>query len=300
MPPNPAKWAPSNSMLLRTTHITRYAYRGPVSLCHTEVHLTPRMRVNQTVLEFELEANPAPDFSSSREDYFGNEVTAFAIEEPHRELTITARSLVALAPRSPLKMEISPPWEEVREQVKRGATPETFEAGQFVYESPLIQVGPDFASYASASFPDGRRYLEGVNDLSRRIFSDFRYDQRATTVTTPVAEVLASGRGVCQDFAQLMIACLRSLDLAARYVSGYVRSDGSLVGAAASHAWVSVYCPEFGWQDFDPTNNLQPEEHITLAWGRDYSDVTPVKGVALGGGEQEVNVMVEVSEQVTP
>jgi transglutaminase-like putative cysteine protease len=287
-------------MLLRTAHTTRYAYRRPVSVCHTEVHLTPRMRVNQTVLESELAANPAPDFSSSHEDYFGNEVTAFAIEEPHRELTITARSLVALTPRSPLEIELSPSWEEVREQVRRGATPETFEAGQFIFESPLIQLGPAFAAYASASFPARRRFLEGVDDLSRRIFTDFRYDQRATTVTTPVAEVLGSRRGVCQDFAQLMIACMRSLDLPARYVSGYVRSDGSLVGAAASHAWVSVYCPTFGWQDFDPTNNLQPEEHITLAWGRDYSDVTPVKGVALGGGEQEVSVVVEVSERVTP
>jgi len=285
-------------MLLRTTHTTRYAYQRPVSVCHTEVHLTPRMRVHQTVLEYELAANPAPDFSSSREDYFGNEVTTFAIEEPHRELTITARSLVALTPRSQLEMEISPPWEEVREQVRSRANPETFEAGQFVFESPLIQLGPGFASYASASFPAGRRLLEGVNDLSRRIFTDFRYDQRATTVTTPVAEVLASRRGVCQDFAQFMIACLRSLDLAARYVSGYVRSDGSLVGAAASHAWVSVYCQEFGWQDFDPTNNLRPEEYITVAWGRDYSDVTPVKGVVLGGGEQQVQVVVEVSEQV--
>jgi transglutaminase-like putative cysteine protease len=287
-------------MLLRTAHTTCYGYQRPVSVCHTEVHLTPRMRVNQTVLEYELAANPAPDFSSSHEDYFGNEVTVFAIEEPHRELTITARSLVSLTPRAPLEMEISPPWEEVREQVRRGVTPQTFEAGQFVFESPLIQLDRGFASYASASFPAGRRLLEGVDDLSRRIFTEFRYDPRATTVTTPVAEVLASRRGVCQDFAQLMIACLRSLDLPARYVSGYVRSDGSLVGAAASHAWVSVYCPEFGWQDFDPTNNLQPEEHITLAWGRDYSDVTPVKGVALGGGEQDVTVVVEVSEQVTP
>ena len=146
------------------------------------------------------------------------------------------------------------------------------------------------------SFRAGRHFLDGVNDLSQRIFADFKYDQRATTVSTPVGEVFESKRGVCQDFAHLMIACLRSLRLPARYVSGYVRSDRKFTGGDASHAWVSVWCPVFGWQDFDPTNNVMPQgDHLTVAWGRDYSDVPPVKGVALGGGEQVISVSVEVA-----
>src|SRR5262249_41051106 len=152
--------------------------------------------------------------------------------------------------------------------------------------------------YAAPCFVAGRHFLEAVNLLSQRIHEDFQYDPRATSVTTPVSEVLESRRGVCQDFAHLMIACLRSLRLPARYVSGYVRSGGKFVGGEASHAWVSVQCPVLGWQDFDPTNNVMPQsDHVTLAWGRDYSDVTPVKGVALGGGDQVISVSVEVSPE---
>ena len=152
----------------------------------------------------------------------------------------------------------------------------------------------------ACSFAPGRPLLSAVEDLSRRIFTEFHYDRRATTIGTPVDEVLASRRGVCQDFAHVMIACLRSLELPARYVSGYLRSGGDFEGDEASHAWVSVWCPVFGWQDFDPTNNVMPRGgHFTVAWGRDYSDVTPVKGVALGGGEQVISVSVDVSPQAT-
>ncbi len=283
-------------MKVQATHVTRYWYSGPVSACHTEVHLTPRPRANQVLIEHSLLVNPTPDSVASREDYFGNEVSAFSIHEPHRELIITARSKTELTPLSPPNLDLSPPWEQVRQEASARETSTAFEAGQFVFESPHIQVAAPFAEYAQESFGEGRRFLDGVNDLSQRIYSGFKYDQRATTVSTPVGTVFETKRGVCQDFAHLMIACLRSLRLPARYVSGYVRSDREFTGGGASHAWVSVWCPVFGWQDFDPTNNVMPQgDHLTVAWGRDYSDVPPVKGVALGGGEQVISVSVEVA-----
>jgi transglutaminase-like putative cysteine protease len=277
------------------THITRYWYSDRASMCHTEVHLAPRSLRNQAVLEHDLEVSPAPSFSVTREDYFGNQITAFSVEQPHRELIVTSRSTAELTADPAPNLDLSPPWEQVREEAARRASPETFDAGQFIFESPLIRLGAPFRKYAAESFPAGRRFLSGVDHLSHRIFAEFRYDQRATTISTPVDDVLSSRRGVCQDFAHLMIACLRSLHLPARYVSGYVRSGEKFVGSEASHAWVSAWCPVFGWRDFDPTNNVMPEgDHFTLAWGRDYSDVTPVKGVALGGGEQVISVSVDV------
>jgi len=267
-------------------------------MCHTEVHLQPRARNNQTILEFGLDVSPTPDSVLSREDYFGNEVTYFFIAEPHRELVITSRSVADLEPSAPPALELSPAWEQARDEIAKRDTPETFEAGQFVFESPSITVGAPFAQYAASSFTAGRPLLSAVEDLSRRIYTEFRYDKRATTIGTPVDEVLASRRGVCQDFAHLMIACLRSMKLPARYVSGYLRTGGDFTGDGASHAWVSVWCPVFGWQDFDPTNNVMPHGgHFTVAWGRDYSDVSPVKGVALGGGEQVISVSVDLSPQ---
>jgi transglutaminase-like putative cysteine protease len=283
-------------MNLLATHTTRYWYSGPVSMCHTEVHLHPRPRERQTILDFGLEVSPTPDSLLSREDYFGNQVTFFSIAEPHRELVVTSRCLADLEPSAPPALELSPAWEQAREEVARRDTADTFEAGQFVFESPSVRVAPPFAHYAAKSFTAGRPLLSAVEELSRRIFTEFRYDKRATTIGTAVDEVLASRRGVCQDFAHLMIACLRSLGLPARYVSGYLRTGGDLTGHGASHAWVSVWCPVFGWQDFDPTNNVMPRgDHFTVAWGRDYSDVSPVKGVALGGGEQVISVSVDVS-----
>jgi len=288
-------------MKLLATHRTRYGYSGPVSMCHTEVHLQPRPCKHQTILEFALDITPTPDSTLSHEDYFGNEVTFFSIAEPHRELVVTSRCLANVDPSIPPALELSPAWEQVREETSRRDTAETFEAAQFVFESPYVPVAARFAEYAQSSFPSGRPLLSAVEDLQRRIFTEFHYDRRATTVATPVEDVLRSRRGVCQDFAHLMIACLRSLKLPARYVSGYVRSGGDFAGAEASHAWVSVWCPVFGWQDFDPTNNVMPRgEHFTVAWGRDYSDVTPVKGVALGGGEQVISVSVELTPAPSP
>ena len=284
-------------MKLQATHTTRYLYSDVVSTCHSEAHLIPRACPGQTVLDHHLSIDPAPDFSASRNDYFGNPVTMFSISQPHRELTITSRCAVDFDNAFPNGRDwrSRSPWEEVRDQVHRRALPEDFEAAQFVFESPHVMRGETFASYAAPSFVKGRPILDAANDLSRRIFEEFKYDKRATTISTPINEVLESRHGVCQDFAHLMIACMRSLELPARYVSGYLRSDAHLTGGEASHAWLSVWCPVLGWQGFDPTNNTMPGgRHVTLAWGRDYSDVTPVKGVALGGGEHVISVSVDV------
>jgi transglutaminase-like putative cysteine protease len=283
-------------MILHATHTTTYTYSEPVSLCQSEVHLAPRATALQSVMSHELAVVPKPDLSTARQDYFGNETIYFSIDEPHQHLSIVAASVIELRRAEPIHPGLTPPWEQVREAVRRHDSADAFEALQFVFESPRIVVGPEFAAYARRSFPAGRPLLEGALELCRRINREFDYDQRATTVTTPVGEVLRSRHGVCQDFAHVMIAALRSLGLPARYVSGYLRSGDGAIGAQASHAWASVFCLGFGWLDFDPTNDVMAigDQHITVAWGRDYSDVTPVKGVALGGGEQVIDVKVQV------
>ena len=284
-----------NSMLVTATHVTTYLYGEPVPICHTQVHLTPRTSPRQRVVSYELEVRPEPAYLLTRQDYFGNEFTYFFIDEPHQTLTITALSQVAINAEDPPHGELTPAWEKVRDEVRIAGDDEMFRALEFTFRSPFVKVGPEFAAYAAPSFAAGRPIGEATLELCHRIFKDFRYDKRATTISTPVDEVLKSRRGVCQDFAHLMIACLRSLGLPARYISGYLRSGKNSVGAEASHAWCSVFCPGFGWLDFDPTNDLMPQRnHLTIAYGRDYSDVAPVIGVAIGGGEQMINVSVEV------
>jgi transglutaminase-like putative cysteine protease len=281
-------------MMLRATHTTTYLYSDPVSICHTEVHLAPRGDRNQQVLEHSLSVDPMPDMMFGHKDYFGNDVIYFSIHEPHQTLTIAAESLIDIADADPLEPALTPAWEQARGEEWRHADFHALKAYQFVFESPRITLGPEFADYAAPSFSADRPLLEATMDLCHRIYTEFHYDREATTVVTPVAEVLQSRRGVCQDFAHFTIACLRSLGLAARYVSGYLRSGG--IGSEASHAWISVFCPGFGWLDLDPTNDqLVNCNHVTLAWGRDYSDVAPVHGVALGGGEQVINVAVKVA-----
>ena len=282
-------------MMLRATHTTTYLYSEPVSICHTEVHLAPRDDGNQRVLDHKLSIVPAPDETFSHKDYFGNNVTYFSIHEPHQTLTISAASLIEIEPGDPLEPCLTPAWEQARGEEWRDADFHTLEAFQFVFPSPRIKPAAEFAAYAGPSFTAGRPLLEAAVDLCHRIYTDLHYDQQATTVATSLAEVLESRRGVCQDFAHFTIACLRSLGLAARYVSGYLKSR-ELIGSQASHAWVSVFCPGFGWLDLDPTNDQMVNgNHVTLAWGRDYADVAPVKGVAMGGGEQVINVSVAVA-----
>jgi transglutaminase-like putative cysteine protease len=281
-------------------HITTYDYTEPVSLCQNLAHLAPRATAGQTCHETSLAINPRPAVLVEQVDYFGNPATFFAVQEPHRQLTLTAQHRVEVGPRMAVDSATTPAWETVRDQLGFDRSPEALAAAEFVYDSRYVHVAHDFFEYVRTSFADGRPVLEAALDLTQRIHTDFEYDPRSTTVATGLEEVFAQRGGVCQDFAHLEIACLRSLGLAARYMSGYLSTEppaGSvpLVGADATHAWLSIYCPGAGWVDLDPTNDQIPGEgHILLAWGRDYDDVSPVKGVVLGGGQQSVNVAVNV------
>jgi len=287
-------------MTYHIVHKTKYKYKHPVSFGNHVTYLTPRSKPNQTCTSHELLVTPEPVALSERRDYFGNLVTFFTIQEPHGELNIEARSRVVIEGAPVLWPRDSLPWEEVVESLRADLSPEGLNAYEFVFESARVKPGAEFAAYALQSFSPARPLTEAVLDLTARIYKDFRFDSKATNVRTSPEEVLRLRRGVCQDFAHLQVACLRSLGLAARYVSGYLRTYPPpgrvrLVGADASHAWVSVYCPGAGWLDVDPTKNLAPSDsHVTLAWGRDYSDVSPVRGVILGGRDHELDVGVEM------
>ena len=289
-------------MLYRVTHDTTYEYTEPVSLCQNVAHLTPREGPGQTCLETSLTIHPVPAVVVERVDYFGNPSTFFAVQEPHRELTLTAihRVEVVLAGGPPIRRK-TPPWEQVRDLLKVDRSRDILDASQFVCDSRYMRSTAELTEYAKSSFGDGRRILEAALDLTARIHADFEYDPQSTTVATALSEVFAQRCGVCQDFAHLQIACLRSIGLAARYVSGYLSTEPPpgfvpLIGADATHAWLSVFCPGPGWIDLDPTNDQIPGEgHILLAWGRDYDDVSPIKGVVLGGGQHAVNVAVNSS-----
>lgn len=288
-------------MKYRVTHTTTYHYSEPASLSQNELYLTPRTTTRQQALQSQLQFAPEPQYLHRRIDYFGNIAHVFMVQQPHSQLSLTATSVVRTARASLLQRSASMPWEETGRRLRAHATPQDLEAYQYVFASPMISAIPGVRQYALPSFPPGKPTIAGGKDLMRRIFTEFTYDKTASTVETPVAQVLAERRGVCQDFAHLAIACLRSLGLAARYVSGYLETlpppgAPKLVGADASHAWISLYVPDEGWVDLDPTNNVMPgESHITLAWGRDYSDVAPVKGVVMGGGQHTLAVEVEVT-----
>jgi transglutaminase-like putative cysteine protease len=227
-------------------------------------------------------------------------VTFFAVQEPHRRLTVSAKSTVEVRPCAVPQPEDTPAWETVRDLLHHERSPAVLEAAQYLFASPRIPCSLRLRHYAARSFLPGQSLLGAVLDLTRRIATDFTYDPQATSVGTPLHDVLRARRGVCQDFAHVQIGCLRALGLAARYVSGYLVTQPPpgqprLVGADASHAWVSVYCPGYGWIATDPTNNiLASDRHITIAFGRDYSDVSPIKGVLFGGGQHTMEVAVDV------
>lgn len=287
-------------MRYKITHTTTYNYGEPVPVCHNQVHLTPREGRRVHCEKHRLVIRPTPAQSVNRHDYFGNKVHWFSIEDSHRRMTITATSRVKVLPAEYGEEAESPAWEAVRDSLGDGSAENWLEAVQFLYDSPTIPRSEELAAYARASFPAGRPILPGVLDLTRRIYADFKYDPRATEVTTPTMKAFGLKRGVCQDFAHIEIGCLRSLGLAARYVSGYLRTEPPpgkprLVGADRSHAWLSVFCGPLGWLEFDPTNQAMcSEDHIMLAWGREYSDVSPIKGVFVGGGSQTHDVSVDV------
>jgi transglutaminase-like putative cysteine protease len=289
-------------MTFNLVHRTIYEYASPVTVSHHAARVEPRVLPWQQVENFSLHISPVPAVIKPRADFFGNQVCGFSIQEIHQELEITARSRVTVSATTPPAPALSPDWEGVVKLFSDPVSPEVVEPYQFVFDSPLLVATPELADYAQESFAAKTPLLAAVADLNRRIFSDFKFDPTATTVATPLAEVLAKRAGVCQDFAHLAIACLRSIGLPARYVSGYLRTRSPagkerLVGVDASHAWFAVFCPDVGWVDFDPTNNLLPaDEHITVAFGRDYADVSPVSGVITGGGSHLVKVSVDVVE----
>jgi transglutaminase-like putative cysteine protease len=285
-------------------HETRYGYEQPVGLSRQVVRLAPRTTPWQTCRAHALHVAPEPEILGTSVDAFGNSVTSLCIEADHDSLTVRAESWVDLAERLYPADDATPPWDQVRArlayQAGRRPRPADLEATRFLFESTRVRNKRDLATWTSACFPPGTPLLVGVRALMERIHGEFSFDPKATTVSTPVMEVFERRRGVCQDFAHLMLSCLRSLGLAARYVSGYLLTRPPpgrprLVGADASHAWISVYCPDFGWVDADPTNRVFPSlEHVTLGWGRDYDDVIPLRGVLLGGGAHALDIAVTV------
>jgi transglutaminase-like putative cysteine protease len=302
----------------RITHTTYYNYSQAVELCQNEARLQPRDFWRQQCQSCHFEISPEPFDFHERIDYFGNHVAYFAIQKAHRQLVVTAISDVTIFPEQhsfDLFNQVS--WEQARALLQetpmqvqlqsqqnqsqvQSQTLDLLEARQYLIDSPMVACNSDIQAYAQASFQANRPLVDVVRDLMQRIYSDFTYDPTFTTIATPLSEVLNHRRGVCQDFAHLAIACLRSFGIAARYVSGYVETRPQsgkprIVGADASHAWFAVYIPGIGWLDFDPTNNTVPlDQHITLAWGRDYADVTPLKGIAFGGGQHTLSVSVDV------
>jgi transglutaminase-like putative cysteine protease len=290
-------------MIYRVIHNTGYKYSLPASLSQNELFLYPRSTPFQEVLESQLTITPKPQYLHTRTDYFGNIAHVFMVQHPHNALAISVSSLVRTTRPVTPSPETTMSWERVVERLASHPAPNDLDAQQFVFESPLVSLSPDAFSYVSPSFSPGTPVLTGAADLVRRIYTEFTYDKSASNVETTVSHVLMSRKGVCQDFALVAISCLRSLGLAARYVSGYLETlpppgKQKLIGSDASHAWISVFVPDFGWVDLDPTNNLIANEtYITVAWGRDYGDVSPVKGVVMGGGIHALSVMVDVSQQ---
>ncbi|PPD04770.1 MAG: transglutaminase [Methylobacter sp.] len=296
-------------MKYRITHNTVYDYSQPVGLCQNEAKLSPRDFWRQRCLSSQLNITPNAMDYQERLDYFGNRVAYFAVQQAHTRLVVSAVNEVLVLPAADQQnvgSKVS--WEQVQ-NILTGANLSSstgngyydlLEAKQFMIDSPMIAVSAQLADYASLSFSPRRPLKEVVTDLMQRIHHDFTYDPAFTTVATPLSEVLAHRRGVCQDFAHLAIGCLRAYGIPARYISGYIETTPEpgvprLVGADASHAWFAVYLPDAGWMDFDPTNNSLPyDQHITVAWGRDYSDVTPLKGIAFGGGQHTLSVSVDV------
>jgi transglutaminase-like putative cysteine protease len=288
-------------MIYKIVHRTTYKYKHPVSVGTHVACLKPRAFPHHQLSRSELHIQPRPATRTERVDFFGNLLCFFTIQEPHRELMVEARSQVTVEEATPAPWsEALIPWEEAARSLRTDLSAAGLEAYQFGFESPRIRVRPEFAAYARHSFTPGRPMPEALLDLTARIHADFRFDSKSTNVRTTPEEVFKKRRGVCQDFAHVQIACLRSLNLAARYVSGYLRTypppgQPRLVGADASHAWVSAYCPGIGWLDVDPTNNVVPSNgHVTLACGRDYGDVSPLRGLILGGGSHTLKVAVDM------
>ncbi|MEN9581098.1 MAG: hypothetical protein RJA70_4107 [Pseudomonadota bacterium] len=279
-------------------HTTRYDYEVPVLHAQHLAHLRPRVLPFQRVGSSEVRVAPVARGALRSSDYFGNDCDTIELLEPHDALEVTALSRVTLAPRGVDLTQAVTPWEDCVALLRQG--PQHFAVIEYAVDSPLVRAHTMFRSYSQGVFAPRRPLGEVIAELNHRIFTDFKYEPSATDISTPLAQVMRERSGVCQDFAHVAIACLRSFGIPARYVSGYLETvpppgQVRLVGADASHAWAAAYIPELGFVDFDPTNDLLPDQrHITVAWGRDFSDVSPLKGVVLGGGGQRLTVGVDV------
>lgn len=289
--------------LLSVSHTTEYRYSTRVELAHHIAHLTPRSDHLQHLEQCELTIDPPPNELRNGIDAFGNTRSFFSFYAPHERLHVQACSRLRMLGRTgELDPAASPDWEAVRESLQYRAGTPFVPASEFVFASPYVPRDRELAQYARASFETGRPLLEAAIDLMHRVHADFKYRPASTEVSTPLLQAFRARTGVCQDFSHVMIGCLRSIGLSARYVSGYLVSSGAPqrprpVGAEASHAWVSVFCPLLDWVDLDATNDTIPEQnHVTVAVGRDYGDVAPLRGVIRGGGEHELVVAVRVGE----
>ncbi|WP_416260630.1 transglutaminase family protein [Gibbsiella quercinecans] len=285
------------------SHVTEYQYSLPVSQSRQLLRLSPRNLAWQQCDSARIQVDPLPDEWFELNDFFGNHLAQFALHMPHTRLSVRVDSEVCVLPHTAqYAPQESLPWERVCQQLAAGGT-EMLDPIQFLFPSPFIPIDNALSRYAMPSFTPNRPLLAALLEFTERIFTDFSFDPTATTIATPVETVLQEKKGVCQDFAHLQIACLRSIGLAARYVSGYILTQpppgqARMIGADASHAWVSVFCPPYGWVDIDPTNNLLPDtQHVTVAWGRDFGDVSPMHGIIFGGGAHTLEVQVTVMPQ---
>ncbi|HME40971.1 MAG TPA: transglutaminase family protein [Steroidobacteraceae bacterium] len=291
----------------RMRHQTVYHYGGDVAHSHQLLHLAPRNSPSQVCLSRRISLDPQPSTLREDVDAFGNFVTRLEYDLPHDRLEVLAESSVAVSAPTDAAQSESAAWEEVRDSLcysGRSMSAEFFEACRFRMESTYVRVKQTFSDYAEDCLVPGRPLLPAAQALMHKLHRDFTYAPGTTNIRTSVIEAFTARRGVCQDFAHIMLACLRSRGLAARYVSGYLRTtpppgpEAGLLGADASHAWVSVFCPPLGWVDLDPTNDMRVgNEHIVVAWGRDFGDVSPLRGVIVGGGRHRLTVRVSVQAE---
>ena len=287
-------------------HSTRYQYGLSVSNCYNVAYVLPRNTLRQQVDLIEIKILPTATTQNTRTDCYGNKFLQFSIEQDHNELELSIKSIITVQDNIiNINLDFGSPCSYVKYLLENSKTIECVNAREFMLDSPMVQSQAYLAEYAVSAFSDERPFLSAVMALTQKIYNDFTYDPGFSDVATPLADVFKHKRGVCQDFAHLAIGCLRSLGYPARYVSGYLETvpmpgTEKLIGADATHAWFAVYSPGEGWFEFDPTNNtVAGEQHITTAWGRDYSDVTPLKGVIFGGGHSpQLCVSVDVQRVV--
>lgn len=290
-------------MRFKVKHITHYKYAQRVTRCYNLANVIPRDTERQQCLNNRITLSPLPTTKRMRIDYFGNQAYHFEIQQPHNELTITAESdIQMLSNYQEGDLDLGVSYGEVLEYLRTNLNDDTIAAREFLLNSPMIKADTGLADYARPSFDIKRSLKTCVSELTTRIFNDFSYDPEFSTIATPLTDVLEHKRGVCQDFAHLQIGCLRAMGIPAKYVSGYIETlpkpgEKKLVGADATHAWIAYYSPGEGWVEFDPTNNKAANtQHIVTAFGRDYFDVTPIRGVIFGGGKSPIlSVSVDVS-----